>query len=513
MKYTINLINTPLEIGAKEIGLATAGATVSVVSFIPAGATEDTGSFFGMPQPKAPIDYYRVLGAVHPAEPSAPDINFEAGFPVQWNGKLLQLGGGGLDGFVPSALTRAPGAGPADPFPLERGYVVFGSDSGHAANLSNYWDCSWALIDEALENFAYAALKKVKDVVVYLAHLLYGEAPRKVYFAGGSNGGRECMKAIQKFPEDYDGAICFFPVLNWISKVLLDARNGDILQDIGEAGMINKETYSRIMKTIISICDGLDGAQDGVISNLTAAAARQNEVKAALSEFLSPEQMRMLEAFTSPLSLPFPLAYGEGTLTGYPVFEGTSVQSQFGTSAAARDAGQVAGADGVISCMIMKDANFDTRHFKSQEWQENVVEASRMLDANDSDLGAYREHGGKLILVHGMADQLVTVYSSIDYYNNLLDRFGEESLSSFVKFYVASGYGHGTGETFAISSDFLGVLDEWVESGKAPSTLVVTDSTPETAGRTRPLYEYPHYPLYGGTGDLDKAESFVPGLL
>ena len=42
----------------------------------------------------------------------------------------------------------------------------------------------------------------------------------KAYFAGGSTGGREAMQAIQRWPEDWDGAIAWYPAWNQASAIL-----------------------------------------------------------------------------------------------------------------------------------------------------------------------------------------------------------------------------------------------------------------------------------------------------
>jgi feruloyl esterase len=46
-----------------------------------------------------------------------------------------------------------------------------------------------------------------------------------------------------------------------------------------------------------------------------------------------------------------------------------------------------------------------------------------------------------------------------------------------------------------------------VTKGIAPKDLTITDLTPATAGRTRPLCEYPQWPKYIG-GDQNLATSF-----
>jgi hypothetical protein len=74
---------------------------------------------------------------------------------------------------------------------------------------------------------------------------------------------------------------------------------------------------------------------------------------------------------------------------------------------------------------------------------------------------------------------------------------------------LVPGYCHGDGEIFKIGTDLLGALDDWVVNKKAPKNMVVTDQNDETAGRARPLCEYPSYPRYKGSGNINSAESFI----
>lgn len=79
-------------IPAEAIALPTAGGIVQSVEAMP-----------------APSDCYRVRGVIHPSDPAAPDIRFEAGFPARWNRKALHSGGGGLDGVVIPVEMPRPG--------------------------------------------------------------------------------------------------------------------------------------------------------------------------------------------------------------------------------------------------------------------------------------------------------------------------------------------------------------------------------------------------------------------
>ncbi|MNL78839.1 Tannase and feruloyl esterase [compost metagenome] len=51
-------------------------------------------------------------------------------------------------------------------------------------------------------------------------------------------------------------------------------------------------------------------------------------------------------------------------------------------------------------------------------------------------------------------------------------------------------------------------LERWAEQGVGPTSQVTTDVT-GVPGRTRPLCDYPQWPKYKGTGDVNLAASFA----
>jgi hypothetical protein len=165
--------------------------------------------------------------------------------------------------------------------------------------------------------------------------------------------------------------------------------------------------------------------------------------------------------------------------------------------------------DAAIKYQVMRDKDFNPVNFNPDQWQDEIVKASELLNATNPDIFSFKENGGKLILLHGTADQIVTVQGSIDYYDQLVCKFGQSSLDKFVKFYIIPGYGHCDGEIFKMGTDLLGALDDWVVNKKVPENIVVTDQNDETADRTRPLCEYSTYPRYKGIGNMNFAESFI----
>ena len=52
-----------------------------------------------------------------------------------------------------------------------------------------------------------------------------------------------------------------------------------------------------------------------------------------------------------------------------------------------------------------------------------------------TDLSDFQKRGGKILLVHGLADQIVPPQSSVDYYERLVAAMGRDAVSQFLKTY------------------------------------------------------------------------------
>jgi feruloyl esterase len=97
--------------------------------------------------------------------------------------------------------------------------------------------------------------------------------------------------------------------------------------------------------------------------------------------------------------------------------------------------------------------------------------------------------------------------NTVNYHERLVKRYGKDRLRKFERFYLVPGFGHGDGP-FQIRWDGLAALDRWADAGMEPANQVVTDSAQSSAGRTRPLCEFPTWPRYAGNGDVNAAASF-----
>ena len=500
---------TSAAVPAASIGLPTTGAKVVSATFV----TADTAG-------NADGEYCKVLGVISPVDPSALNINFEVNLPSIWNGKALQLGGAASDGVLVTGLGIYPGATATAATPVAQGYVTFGSDSGHQGTS----DKSFISNQESFRNFGGDQIKKTHDAALALAQIRYGKKSQYTYFIGGSQGGHEAFIAVQRYPQDYDGAVAMYPTYN--SALLQLASNAFAKTIYGNAGAgwLDPNKIALLQNAVYNTCDGLDGVKDGIISNVAACqtAFTIQTVQQTLrcpggtdagDTCLSDTQIAAVNTLDSPFKLGFPLADGQQTFPHWSILEGAKFLTGFGASRtpshppAPTDAFQYLISDPSVRYYFTNNPNIDSINgFNPDDYQQQIVAVSTVLETTNPDIAAFKARGGKLILLHGTADEAVSPYNTINYYNQMISTLGQASLDQFVRFYIVPGFGHGSG-IFNAQWDPLTVIDSWVTQGNTPGTLTASDGN-KGATRSRPLCVYPAWPKYNGSGDINSVSSF-----
>ncbi|MCP2089833.1 UNVERIFIED_ORG: feruloyl esterase [Paraburkholderia sediminicola] len=516
---------------ASSIGLPTTGATVTAATTMPASGTgaQATG------------EYCLVSGAINPVDPAAPQIKFQIAMPTVWNNKIMMFGGGGYDGTIPAPTGNVPAGPTAQPTPLGRGYATFASDSGHQANALGSEDGSFGVNDEAVQNFSGDALKKTRDAAVYLIDARYAvKAPKRAYFAGGSSGGREALAVVQRWPQDWDGSIVLYPA--W-AAASLDLQFGRITRALAAPGAYLDQAKRKVLlNAVLAACDTLDGVADGLISNVAACNTTFNPATATVNgtalrcaggadtgdTCLSDAQISALNVYNTPITFGYPLASGETQYPGFNVYgadlgvanasalQPTVTTLALGTSQPASPMPTTAPYlsvfwDQWIRYFVTRDSNYNSLTVDPQNpgsLQARISQLTGLQDVNKTDLSAFNARGGKILMAHGMADALVSTRSTEQYYQRLQATMGASAVANFVRFYEIPGYGHAVSTVYNASWDSLTTLENWVENGVTPPAQTVAD-TAGVPGRTRPLCEYPGFPRYNGSGDVNAASSFT----
>ena len=469
-----------------------------------------------------------VRGEILPVDAAADPIRFALAMPARWNGKAAQFGGGAFDGYVPD-VTKQPVLGDkAAKTPLQQGYAVFASDSGHhhhyllLPDRYNALSATFALNDEERKNFASEQIKKTHDAAFAVMQQFYGRRPARMYFLGGSTGGREAMMAVDKFPADYDGVLAAYAAWNQIESDLQFIRVSRALYakgPDGQKGWLPSSKTKLLRDAVLRTCDATDGLSDGIVSNPAACRVDVQALRCADGRdhygCLSDGQLRTVAAFSTPQVSTFAVRNGMSMEPGYNVLRGADLTGSLGFFGHAEANPKIIlnsfyylVADGVLRYFLTKDAHYDALGFDPaagadarKNWVEGIRQQSEEDDSSDGDVSAFASHGGKLLLVHGTADTTIPTDASVLLYQRITA--ATPHAEDFVRLYLVPGFGHGRG-VFAAGFDAIGTLDAWADRKAAPEHLVVAD---QHGGRTRPLCAWPSWPRYTD-GDANAATSF-----
>jgi len=485
-----------------------------------------------------------VTGAMLPVDqsPSAQPINFRVVLPASWNGRAMQLGGGGNNGVIPN-LTAPIDGGPNGP---TRGIATYGSDSGHRMGQGVSTD--WTLNDEAIRNLGYMQMKKTRDAAMVIIQRAYGAAPAYNYYVGTSQGGREALTVAQRYPNDYDGIIANVPIVNFSSLMLAPELNR--IQERPLANWVTRAKVATIRDQFMRTCDGLDGRVDGVMNNYMACRAifdvkqgqpgRQpwaskrcpnnvdpNPGDTSPDACLTDGQISTLAFVYSRYAFATPLANGVTTFgmwvpntdpSGSGLIEANRFIGQEGAPAEARMHAHL-GILGVTGFLMRNVAANPLDYVEGGPLNARRIELSGWLDSTNPDLEAFRASGGKMVVTIGTDDTLASPGAQLDYYQSVIDRMGRSTVLSFARFFVIPQANHGLrGQNaardgnggvvaqapLAVTFDKVSMLLDWVERGTAPAL----HGRVTTGTRSLPLCSYPMYPHYV-SGSPEDAGSYL----
>jgi pimeloyl-ACP methyl ester carboxylesterase len=515
------------------IGEPVSGVTLSAPRWNAGG--RNPGAWCSVNGSMAPVDHAAY----------AKPINFQVAFPSAWNGRAIQLGGGGMNGTIPM-LAGAP---------LAQGFITYGSDSGHQASfgfgrgsaISEPSSDDWALNEEAIRNLGYMQLKKTHDAAMVLIERLYGRKPEFNYFVGSSQGGREALTVAERYPNDYNGIAANVPIVGFSSLMLAPALIR--IQEKPHANWVTAAKLNAIRGEFMRQCDKLDGLVDGIINNYMACraifdvkqgkpnrhpwAAKRcpndvdpNPADTSAEACLTDGQISTLEFVYSRYSFSEPLANGVKT---FGMWLPNTDPGGSGLIATTRFRGQEGAAENAppykwigvlgVTGFLMQDLQANALDYvEGGKYRSRREALSAILDSSNPDFSAFARRGGKMIVAIGSNDTLASPGTQLDFYQSILDKMGRSKVDSFARLYVLPQTGHGlTGTNYTTDGDGkkleakpipntfdrLALLTQWVEKGVAPGKSIKV-----TAGeRSLPMCSYPEYPKYA-KGPADVAESW-----
>ncbi len=432
----------------------------------------------------------RVTATLRPSSDS--EIKMEVLMPVSnWNGKYQAVGNGAFNGTIGhSAMTTA----------LARGYATSSTDTGHTGG-----GASWALgHPEKVIDFGWRAMHETATASKAIIEAYYGGAPKFSYFNGCSAGGRQAMKAAQRFPTDFNGIIAGAPGLDWTGRAAGAVRIAKHLEQ-NEAARLGEPQRQLLHTAALASCDLLDGVKDGVIENPRRCKFDPGVLAckgADSASCLTPPQVetaRMIYAgAVNPKSKRAIHGLEPGSEKGW---------TDLGWTASAR----ATGLD-QFRFLVFGDPTWDIQKFN---WDSDIVLAEERdndtINALDPNLKPFIDRGGKLISYHGWSDPQIAPAGATQYYERAVQAAGgRNNVHGSYRLFMAPGMGHCSGGDGPNTFDMVHALERWVEAGIAPNQVRATITRPTAMlDRSRPLCPYPEVAVYKGTGSTDDAANFA----
>ena len=407
--------------------------------------------------------------------------------PAGWNGKILGLGGGGWAGNV-----RVEAAQPG----LARGYAVAQTDGGHSG--TDVWDNDWVANPEAAKDFSYRAIHEMTVAAKQMVQLYYGKPQQRTYYQGCSTGGRMGLMEAQRFPADYDGIIAGAPVYTLQVQTSALLRN----QTFNAPGAgFSPADLALVNAAVLKACGN---GKDAYLADARACrwdpATIACKPGQAAGQCLRPQQAEALRVAYAGIRAP------DGSWASLPLEKGgENGWSRFiATASGGVDTTRGGGMLG-LKPLLFGDTPVDLTKLRADR---DVATArasafAKMYEASDPDLTAFVSRGGRLILWHGMSDPGPSPEGTIDYYDAVVRQHPQAA--SGVRLFLAPGVEHCGGGPGPDRPDTLAALEQWIEQGRAPATVIASNA----AGTTnRPLCPFPAQPRYAGTGDVNDPKSY-----
>jgi pimeloyl-ACP methyl ester carboxylesterase len=441
----------------------------------------------------------RVTAVVtHP--PSGDRVKVWIGLPLKnWNGRFQGTGGGGFLGGHPNSLRG----------PVTQGFSAGATDTGHEGGSGKFaLDADGRQNWQAIIDNAYLGIHEMTVVGKALTKTFYGKAPRYCYFVGGSTGGRQGLMEAQRFPDDYDGILSACPAINWHRFVAASLWPEVVMHSM--SNFVSKAKLDAATAAAIAACDTDDGVKDGVIDDPFHCSY---DPKALVGTQVGNDTFTAADAEVIRKTWQGPRGQ-DGSFIWYGLERGADMFAYAGTGGSPLQGKPFSISLEYWLYYLAQDTKWDwstlTYAGFEQLWTKSVEQYGPVLGTDNPDLTRFRDRGGKLIISHGLADQLIPAAGTIEYYKRVQQLMGEKKTAEFARLFLAPGVDHGFRGAGATPTGVNEAIIRWVEQGKAPDKLIAEKR--DEHGKviwTRPLFPFPQVAKYKGSGSTDDAASFV----
>ncbi len=472
--------------------------------------------------------------------------NIHMRLPAKWNGRYFFQGGGGSNGVIGDALGFN---GPGNRSGIERGYAVISQDSGHdnaTNNLPTHGnDLVFGHDPQARADYGHASLKPSYDLGRFLLRAAYGRDAQTKIFWGCSKGGQEGMAFAQRYPDSFDGIVAAAPGFALPRAAV--AQAWDVQQFAAVVRAQGKPVTIDTLKTAFSpdqlqlisdvareTCDGDDGSKDGIIG--AVGQCRSARVIPALRKKICHTGSAAMCLSAAQVAAISAVMDGPRTKSGKPLYAGWAWDTgmadpgwrvwKIGLEKGPPALNVILGGGSLAAVFTTPPTPLSVDPAQVLAWQlafdfdrdaakidatGGAYQRSAWADIGmrSTDLSAFRAHGGKLIVPHGVSDPVFSVLDTVDWWKEV-DRRNKGKAADFVRVFPVPGMAHCGGGPATDRYDSLTALEDWMAKGKAPVSIAATaGSATPWPNRTRPLCAWPMVARNTGKGSVESAGSFV----
>jgi Tannase and feruloyl esterase len=412
------------------------------------------------------------------------------------------------------------------------------------------------------QDFAERSLHEMADKSKALAKLFYGKPHKFAYWDGFSTGGRQGLKLAQVYPNDFDGILSGAPAINWTRFITNELYPQVAMQrDLGAA--LSGAKLNALTSASLAACGGAtrgflldpyacryDPTQDAaaLCSGVTGNGGVTGS-NADASTCVNLAEARVVNKIwygqTADGSVPDPatdnaagpdlassnqLWFGltRGTFLGLLAGDATGPFGGLGGPfPIAADQVALELQDPSIGSLLFTNAvSNGIGNWKNLSYAQLTVAGLQGLvlqqqfaniNTDNPDLTAFNNHKGKLLMYHGLADNLIAPQGSDNYYSRVMATMGGQvETQKFFRYFRIPGMAHSgrleAGPNVPVPQTALGrdemfqALQSWVENGTTPGRIDVSSSD---ASVSLPMCLYPQKVNYSGSGSVTAAASYT----
>ncbi|KAF5868762.1 putative feruloyl esterase b precursor protein [Botrytis fragariae] len=388
------------------------------------------------------------------------------------------------------------------------GFASVSTNTGHESG-----GADWAYNNpEALENCGYRVMHDTVLKGKAVTQGYYGINISYSYYRGCTAGGKQGLKGVEIFPNDFDGVVAGAPAWWTTHLQLWNMIVGIWNQPANSSQYVPPSISTYLADEVIGQCDAQDGVTDGIVIDPLACKFNASRLLcppgvANTATCLNSEQ---IATFNKPHSdwIEADSSYSLPSHWAYMLSLGPD--------------------------------------WTWEDWNPAIILLLDLINpghatANNFNLAPFHKIScGKLLHYHGLLDAFIATGSSIRFYDQVAKALKPQciKLDGFYKFYLVPGMGHcamtypkmnapwvidGDGQAGGLARtshgvpgfqdakhDVLLAVMAWVENGTVLTDIIATkyanDTNPDGGVlRQRPLRAYPSKTVYDGTGDLNIA--------